>query len=408
MPDYTSEFSLEGETSEKIGTWTYRTYDDHIIDVDVYKYCDINMECILVAFDVSGNKPLSTYDITSFFANYAISSIIFSDAAYQSPYSSSEVCSALIPDFRAELSSLTVKAAEQGSAYISPQEAKYLKLGIRAARTLGYVGEFNIAVFGFSAVCLGSSLFENSVANELTKCHVLLQESKNRYVSYLRPTELIECNNTLAKQLEDSRFSPNVLFKNVETFFRNLLSPLNCGGSREPCPQPQRYVTDIIDEMIPAVKGVSNQISTAIVYAPQDASISDGRIIQKMNEASAAIIAFDIEYNNMTAQLANHQWTNMVFDQFKTPTYDLAAVERAAAPAVQKHNEAYANLNAYKFNSVVKSSQEGLSHTIQALAVLEEHESIHREYNIGLITLVFGVPIVGFVLFIFLRHRFYR
>lgn len=405
--DYQYEFSLEGESTQHIGRWLYTTYDSQSKSVDVYAYCN-TLDCTLVAFDITNQSPLYDEVAVSFFENYAISRLIFSDDTYKDPFTSSTVCENIIPSLRAEMVNLAVQAAQSGAGnYMSESEAKYLKHGIRFARTLGYIGDFNIIAFGFAAVCLGSNLFEQSVADEIRKCHDYLKDSKVGMVSQSRPYDLITCNEDLAKRLQESKLSPNVLIKNLEIIGKNFFSALNCIGSRESCPPPERMVTEVIDEMIPAVKAVASEVREAIKYAPQDAVRSNERITQKVQEASSILQQLDGEYNEVDGKVENHRWLNIARDWFYTPQYDLAKVEQTASLATQKHNEAHANLSAYKLNSAIAAVKQGMEYTKQTLLLVNEQESIERGIDTGKVLMLTlpALGVIGMLIFITTRHH---
>jgi hypothetical protein len=286
-------------------------------------------------------------------------------------------------------------------------EAKYLKTGTKIARTFGFVGDINLLTFGFAAVCLGSNMFEKSVADATAKCYDFIKASKAGYVSQSRPYEIIECNENLAIKLQEAKLSPGVFLKNLEIRGRNFFSALNCIGSRDGCPPPQRMVTEVINDMIPAVKAVAGEVREAIRDAPLDAARSNERITQRYIEASALIQELDREYNLMNGQVENHRWLSIIRDWFHTPQYDLASVEQVASLATQRYNEAHANLSAYKLNSAIATAKQALQYNKEAALVVSAQENVERHIDIAKILVVSVPPVaaVGLLVFFKTRHR---
>jgi outer membrane murein-binding lipoprotein Lpp len=402
---YLDEFSIPGEQVQWLGRWLYSTYSGQDKFVEVYAYCTV-VDCTVVAFDITNQTPLYDYEAVSFFENYAISKLIFSTDIYKDPFSSSSVCDSMVPSLRADMTNLVIKATESGAGKLmSESEVKYLKTGTKLARTLGFVGDLNLLTFGFAAVCLGSNLFEKSIADDITKCYDFIKASKAGYISQSRAYDIILCNENLAKRLQDAKLSPGVFLKNLEILGKNFLSTLNCIGSRDACTPPQRLVTAVIDDMIPAVKAIASEVREAIKYAPQDAARSNERITQKYLEASTLIQELDGEYHSMNGQVENHRWLNIIRDWFYTPQYDLLGIEQSASVATRHHNEAHANLSAYKLNSAIAAAKQGLQYSKEASLVVSGQEDVERKVDAVKLLIISIPPIAAIGALIFFRTR---
>lgn len=405
------EFSNAGEQSKWMGTWVFSSYDG-IVNVDVYGYCDVYQQCILVGLDTTNNMPLGDYSADNFFQNYAISQILFTDEQYRDPFVGSQACEAVIPRLKSEMVNLAASSGGHlGEALLTSSEAKAIKVGLSTARFLGLIGDFNVAAFAFAATCIGSNLFENSIADEIKKCHELAYDVKLQMASETSAGDLIACNEKLVDSLGNAKYSINTILQHAETKIWNFWSSINCAFGNTECTDPQKSTLEVIDEMTPIIQNTVVQMRSAILDASDDARASQSRISEKYQQANALASDFENLYVTMDEKASKHRWLNVISDWLSTPQYDSASVDQWTSKASQKHSDTVYNMQTYRLNSAIASAKEGLQLASNAMVALDEQEKIAREPDLSKWAMVVGIPILaaaGFIGIKMFRHSRYH
>ena len=402
---YAQEFSQPGEQGVLDSTWSYLAHEGVQRTIDVYRYGSV-----LVAFDQTGQAPLSGSQAVDFFQAYQLRSLVatgqVTTASYSISFQQSVVCSIAVPEIGDQTSNLAVGQASDALEKVLPDEASVIVGDLFAiGDKVGLVGDANPYVLAVGAVCYGGDLVENYAASQLASCASYIQDLQNFQTYEGMPSDLVGCHDAAIQKLQLAQYSPNVLAQYGQTVLvnggiavSNALGSLYCYVAQ--CQSvPQQFdqsVLDGVEAQITALKGVDPALQGTSSLSQSDASIAANRIQQKANEANSAIGQLSTALSAVDSALSGHQGFFGLVDSFSTPSFDTSTASADRSEAASYLTLASTYSQQYRYNSAISTASQGEGYTTAAEASIQQQQDITRSPNPwAYLAVILPIVIVG-------------
>jgi len=430
--EYINEFNISNEQVRLDSTWAYLTKEVIQRQINVYRYCSSSSynfygsipfssksNCILVIFDIQNKIAMDPDQTEDFFQNYKLKEELINTGKLNEnsytigEYEKSLTCGFFAPKFGEEAGKLVIEVGiEKVLPEILPKNAKTLVLEIYdTGKEIGLVKSPEVAILVLGASCTGGEFLERVALSTLTSCQSYIKNLERNYAYEGQAKDLLECHNDAIEKLDLAKKSPNVLLQHVEVQagslynkIRGRIQSILCNTFGFWCDSPPMKIEQSslqkLEMQIQKLQQATPNSGTIAQDARSLASSSFSRIIQKSNETNASI-----NFLNQYIQVAKKKIDrkSVSLNLIYTPSYDFTNAEYKINIAEQKLKEAELLRDQYKFNSAIRTANEGQRFVEESLADIVQEENKLRSFRTESIILI--VLFIILLLFYFWKKR---